>query len=254
MKKLFILLAATTLITSCAINKSPKAGLTLKFNSTDGTNAMSVSYHSGNHNYYAIIGGNSSFPLEVFNKKGKSLGFKEIGFDARSLWYNDSKMHFVGNAYYDYGTYALEIDKNSIFPRKAINLYSGQNQPLEQSSGAFNSKQNSFIYHDNGYIFIYNAADGNLKSKLKLNNISCDMYDINSTTVIYTSIKSNEYGLLNYLEKKVYLFDEISGDLTTTIELPSNAVTSDSFRFSYSNKRIWLYDVDTRTWTGYKIK
>jgi hypothetical protein len=65
-------------------------------------------------------------------------------------------------------------------------------------------------------------------------------------------VEGAEYALLNYQKKMVYLFNRTNGALAFTMKLPKEAITSDLFRFAYANDHIWLYDVNSRSWTGYQ--
>jgi hypothetical protein len=62
-----------------------------------------------------------------------------------------------------------------------------------------------------------------------------------------------DYGVLDVYEKKVYLFDKSTWDLSGTVKLPKTAVVYNRFNFSYANGNVFLFNQDTREWIGYRI-
>lgn len=256
MKKLTFILAfvviALAACTSSKVNKKPTETLTLKFKSIKGTNASVVAYNPQKQLYYTAIAGNQSFPIETFNQNGEFLHTATLGFDLRGLWWNTKENTLQSNAYADLGLNALETNNGGTVSGKFTWLTIKSGQPDDNSVGAYNSKENQILYYNSGKLYKVDASNYAPLGEVEL-KMPVSLDDINQTTVIYTGIKHKEAGVLNYKDKKVYLFNINSGKLTATINLPANAVTFQMFRFSYANGYVWLYDVDVRMWTGYKI-
>lgn len=254
-KLTFLLASVVIALASCSsnkVNKKPVETLTLKFNSKEGTNASAVAYNPDKQVYYAVIAGNSSFPIETFNKKGEFLHTASLGFDLRGLWWNTKENSLQSNAYSDIGVKNLKTNEAGIAIGGSSTRVQESGQPYSNSVGTYNAKDNQVLYYYDGKLYKVDASNYSSIGEVKLElPVSSD--NINQTTVIYTGIKHKEVGVLDYIDKKVYLFDITSGKLTVTVQLPSNAVTHEFFRFSYANGYVWLYDVDARTWTGYKI-
>jgi hypothetical protein len=74
----------------------------------------------------------------------------------------------------------------------------------------------------------------------------------NTTTVVYTGIKGAELGFLNVGGGSIELYDIGTGFMTKRLELPYDAPSQTTFNFAYANGIYWLFDMDSRTWTGYK--
>jgi len=45
----------------------------------------------------------------------------------------------------------------------------------------------------------------------------------------------------------------MSGAYTGAIALPEEAAQPESFRFTFANRVAWIYNVDDRTWTGFRV-
>jgi hypothetical protein len=84
-------------------------------------------------------------------------------------------------------------------------------------------------------------------------NMPTSLENINTTAFIYTGTKKMEIGLLNHAHKEIYLFNLKNGEHMATVKLPGDAITHNVFRFAYANGYIFLYDQDTRSWTGYQL-
>ena len=250
----FVLIVLLIGLSAVYAQKSYKAAevLTLEFALSDGTNASAVTWNPDKKVYYSVIAGNASFPLETFDEFGEQINSNEAGVDARGLWYNLKTKQLEGNGQAETGIFTIGFDNSG--ERKSVKiLLEGKNQPENQSVGAFDSKKQIIYYYSDGKIYSYLRKNGKQKSSLNITNSQIDIGNINATTVIFTGIKNQELGLLDYNSQKVYLFN-LKGKHNATINLPENALTNDAFRFSFANNYVWLYDIDTRTWTGYSFK
>ncbi len=229
-----------------------KVAVSLKFQSKDGTNASAVTWNPIKKVYYSVIAGNASFPLESYNSAGEQINTEEAGIDARGLWYNSKTKQLEGNGQGETGIFSIKWNTSSKNKEVKI-LIEGKNQPANQCVGAFDSKKQLIYYYYDGKIYSYLRKNGKQKSVINLTNCPVESENINSTSVIFTGNKGEELGLLDYELQKVYLLN-LKGQHKATIILPEDALTNNSFRFSYANNLIWLYDVDSRSWTGYSYK
>lgn len=237
-------------ITCAQLAPYPVAVLTLSLTSTGGTNGSAVAYNPGKNLYYAAIAGNTGFPLETFDETGNSVYLTETGFDVRGLWWDGYNNQLRSNGYNHFGVAKYKHDAKG-WAKEAVPISRTSGQPNDQAVGAFDSENNQLIYYDDGILYKVNTTSFAVEEQLTLQlPVSTD--SINYTTVIYTGVAGMEAGVLDYSAKKVYLFDISTGAHTFTMHLPSTAITHSAFRFSFSNGLIWLYDVKTRMWTGYK--
>lgn len=227
-----------------------KEQISYTFKASEGTNAVAVAWNSDKQVYYTLIAGNSDYPLETFSSTGSFLYTQAASVDARGLWYNSTTKTLEGNGAGEKGYFSMSIGSN-LKPNAPEITIVGQNQPDFNSVGAFDVKKKKIYYYQDGTISIYSQKKGKLVSTINVQSIP-DIEAINYTSVIYTNRKGEELGLLDFESKKVYLFD-LKGNFKAIVSLPDNAVTHESFRFSFANSMIWLYDASSRTWKSYSF-
>ena len=245
-------------IAACASKKAMvsqlEPGIKLRYqNQESGTNGNSVVYNPKQNMYYAGFAGNENFPLETFDKNGKPLYTTTTGADLRGMWWNPKTDKLEANCYSDGGIVSIELKSNGYAGGNPKIVMSGRHQPDDQSVGVFDPDENQILYYKDGKLYKYGRLNGEYHSNLKLNDIPTDLDNINFNALIYTGYPKMEVGILNYVDKEVYLFDKKNGQRNQTLKLPYDAPTADRMRFSFSNDHLWLYDVDTRTWTGYRL-
>jgi len=251
---LSVILSISAIAQTVKINKNPKSSVKLKLlNQENGTNGSSVAYNTDKKIYYAVIAGNSSYPLETFDINGKQLNSKQAGGDMRGMWYNSSTKSIEFNGYDDGGYNSISLNSSGFPEENITNIVSGKNQPSENSCGVYEPINKEVIFYSEGSIYFFNSKNGKEKRIVHLQDIPTDLENINSNSLIYTGSSKNEIGLLNFNTKEVYLFDANNGNYSGKITLPENAVTHSMFWFAYANGNIFLYNSETRTWTGYKI-
>ena len=252
-KSLLIAIILVVGISSAFASKTYKAkkNISLEFTLKEGTNSSAVVWNKDKQLYYAVFAGNSDYPLEVFSPTGEQLYSGKVGVDVRGLWYNSKSKRLEGNSAGDAGIFSINLDRIGN-PSEAKVLKTGQFQPEFQSVGAFDSKKQIIYYYNEGKIYPYKIKNGASLKSFKISDCPADIENLNSTTVISTDIKGSELGLLDYNSQKIYLFD-LKGKFSATIELPSDAICKDFFCFSYANNKVWLYDIENRTWSGYSF-
>lgn len=90
MKKLLglsiFLLAGTSV--NAQVLTSPKASLKLEVKQNSETNGSGLAYNPQTQLYYAVIAGNASYPLVVFDASGNNVYTTNAGNDMRGHWYN----------------------------------------------------------------------------------------------------------------------------------------------------------------------
>lgn len=259
MKPMYSLLALTIVLAfslkSVAQKNLELTGktLNLKIKSSSGNNGNAVVYNADKNFYYAAFAGNEVYPLETFDENGNNLYQGETGADIRGLWYNPKTKNLEANGYNDFGFITIKTDSRGYAGTGTETIYKGMNQPSAQSCGNIDKKGDNILYYYKGAIVGYERETGR-KSDLSIYlYMPTTLENINTTAFIYTGQKKMEIGLLNHAHKEVYLFNIKNGDHTATIKLPSDAATHNQFRFAYANGYIFLYDSDSRSWTGYEF-
>lgn len=238
--------------TNAQVINAPKASLTLAFSQTSGTNGSAVAYNPDKNLYYALIAGNSVFPLEAFDANGNNVFTTECGSDMRGLWWNPKAKQLEGNGYGSAGIMALALDGSGYPSLGNSTIHDGSDhQPGSNSCGVFDGKK--YIWYINGSYFVsYDRKKGTVAKSVEFSTpVSSE--SLNNTSVIYTGVKGMEFGVLDANNGKIYLIDGKSGNTTATIVLPADLPLSHSFRFAYANKHAFIYNTDTRSWTGLRI-
>jgi hypothetical protein len=237
------------------VNLKPKAGITLKLLSEDGRNGSAVAWIDEFKKYYALIAGNADYPLEVFDEKGKNIQSIPAGADLRGLWYNPEYAFLEGNTYDYHDILSFGMDEKGLLTDE-IPYEELYELPVYNPQAVLNmdTDQNMYIWlnHESEEIIFIDAETGEEGETLEI-DVPSSFENINSTTVVYTGISGGEFALLNYADKLIYLIDGATGKESATIKLPSDAISNQVFCFSYANGHFWLFDVDKRTWQGFKV-
>jgi hypothetical protein len=275
MKKYIFLLAVLAATVSASTQtitpKLLKKSMTLLMpRTTDdempGTRGGSVAWHPLQKKYYAAMAGNVGYPLGVYDITGKLLSPESLNTDAdvRGLWYNPVKKQVQGNAYGDFGWFALLLDTKGI-PESVDFFMEGSNQPNEQSVGAYNTATKEVLFLNDGYVSFYSFEDGMSNNSVQIQwgrtkndaaisegEEGATPENYNNSTVIYTGLKGAELGFLNTEDKQIELYSIENGTMSRILKLPEDAPMNSSFNFAYTNGMYWLYNIESRTWTAYK--
>jgi hypothetical protein len=253
MKKLFfvgMLLLSQHLLIAQPLTKLLQE-FSYQFVSNEGTNASAVVWHPKKKLYFTIIAGNSNFPLEAFDAKGNSKYSKPVGIDSRGLWLNGNTLEI--NAAGEEGWHAINFE-NKMGSHSLNTIVSGAYQPDFQTVGTYHKKKKAVMFFDTerSQIVFYDRKNPDKTSSLKLTLPANFTDNFNLSTIIYTGVKGYEYFLLNARDFQLFFFDE-QGKSKGSVALPDDIYTSQMFRFSYANKRIFFYNTENRKWTAYKL-
>lgn len=251
-------LAVFTLISSVGLLaqkplKKTTASATLKLTLPDGTNGSSVAWDPEQKRYFTLVAGNADFPVEVFNEQGKSLGGSSAGADLRGLWFYPEKGEIEANGYGDYGYYVIVQDASGIPTGDVETIHDGMSQPEEQSVGCYDPVKKCVVFYSFGTLYFYQRANFEEAQSVALTlTKKTTMDDLNYTSVGYTGVSGYEFAVLDFTHKKVLLFNR-KGTQTGAVALPKDSNPGDAFWFAVANGKAWLFDVDARIWTGYKL-
>jgi hypothetical protein len=273
MKRLFlfvVLLLATTIANAQAKPKTLRKVLSLQMALTKeddmpGTRGGSVAWHPLQKKYYAAMAGNIGYPLCVFDATGKRLSADDhtTQADIRGLWYNPASKAIEGNQYNDYGWFRYSLDAKGMV-KEVEETQEGMHQPGEQSVGAYNAVTKQVLFLKGSQVYFYDAATASVSDSLLIHwgktktDGAGDDEDIAyvpggyNSGLIYTGIAGGELGFLNIAEMRVELYDIKSGFLKNALALPEDAITEPTFNFAFTNGIFWLFDMESRVWTGYK--
>jgi hypothetical protein len=244
MRNLFTVLALFTLFGAIAQPKTPtSARLKLSLQSEDGTNGCAVVWNPKLRLYYSVIAGNASFPIDIFDESGKWKNVTNAGIDNRGMWFNAKSGRLNGHSYQG-EIIEWELSGNGTPENTSILVETGP----EGQSVATSGKGLIYLYKE-GVIEKY-SAKGKKSGAINLSDFNAEKY--NAYSMGFTGVKGYEIVLLN-LENTALDFFNLKGKRTASINLPGEVPYAENFRFSFANNYAWLYDVDTRTWSGYKV-
>lgn len=275
MKNSFILLLLIFLFQTAVYSQKErklKKVLELRIPREGGANGACVAWNPVTKKYYAAVAGDKTNFIGVYDAKGNLLSppSLETMCDVRGIWYNDSTKTIQLNGYKDFGWAEYVLDSNG-FPSSIKMLHPGLLQPNDQSVGAYNAAKNHLYFLLENTVLTYDFATANLlehpielkpeEEKKKQEEKKAgeegeeeeeEGGEFNTTSLIYTGIKGQEFGMINFMEKRILLFNAANGKMKMELELPKGAPVHTLLNFAYSNGIYWLFDKKTRSWKGYK--
>lgn len=222
------------------------------FVSSEGTNASGVVWHPSDERYYTLIAGNPMFPFEAFNESGINIYSTETGFDARGFWYNPKTKSLESNCAGEEGW--VKIDLNSDDTHTINYIHQGMYQPQFNSCGTYCPEKKAVVFFniEAGTFDFYSYKKPSKIRSVSAGIPSFELYDFNSSSIVYTGKKGYELLLLN-VEKEKLIFFNLNGEKTAETDLPALAPKPELFKFAFANNRVFLYDVEERTWMAFKI-
>jgi hypothetical protein len=231
-----------------APKKTAVKQISYTFEGEDGTNASAVIWASEHNLYITGIAGNPSFPLEGFRSTGNNVFATVTDLDLRGMWYDAKKDRLYANSAGEAGWYWVQLGEKGMPDGYWQNVCEGQNQPDFQT--VLTSTGKMVVGYMDGSLYYYNAKNGKFKKEVVTSGYTGSTFNL--TTVGYTGNSKYPLALLDAVEGKIVYFN-LKGENVGVTSLPDDAVLSEMFRFSFANGMAWLYDVDTRTWTAYKV-
>lgn len=228
--------------------------LTLAIEESGGTNGVAVAYNPASNLYYTAFAGNSVYPLEIFDASGKFISSQEIGYDARGLWYNPATKSLEGIMYDNMGSFSMKLNTDGGISNSTEKPFSYGMEG--QTVGSFNEKKKMILFVEGTTAYMFKP--GKTKSKTVTLSPANANADLNTNGPIFTGVKNYEIGLFEAETMTVHLFSASSGKETASVKLSGGTCGEIGnpptyFRVSYCNQRVFLFDTESRQWTGYKI-
>lgn len=257
MKKLilFMIIAGTASLNAGA--QQPVAAsdcdVKLAVQGKDGSNGVAVAYNPSANVYYTVFAGNDLFPIQLHNTNGASLSTEAIGYDVRGMWYNPAKNCLEGISYNNTCGFELKLNSDgSIADRTATAVSYGMGN---QTVAAYAAKERSVLFVEGRTAYFFKPGKKRAK-QVELLPKETDIW-LNTNGPIYTGVKHYEIGLLDTKSMSVILFNK-KGKQTGMVKLNVESCTELqdyplNFRVSWCNDRVFIFDPDARTWTGYKL-
>ncbi len=211
----------------------------------------SVAYNPSANLYYTSRIGNAVYPMLTFSTDGTLLDYDTTGQDTRGIWWNPNTGQLERNCFSTIGWGKIDLDINNYAENTFSVIFSGMNQPNVQSIGAYDPINNQVVYYNAGSIHKYNRTTGTLISTTAITGMVTT--NINAFTVVYTGAPGMEYGILDWVAKKVVLLNAATCAYAGESLLPATAVTAVNYQFSYTNNLVWLFNTTTEVWNSFKI-
>ncbi len=247
----FLLIIVTH--SQCTTLASAVPGITLVHQNTNCLNNSGVAYNPQLGLYYGVRAGNSTFPLETWTSAGVPLYNTTAGFDWRGMWWNPATNQLEGNGYSTSGIWRANLNGSGYALNTGVSIFTGMNQPDAQSCGDLDYNANEILYYFSGNIYRYSRATNAFLGSYPITGTPVAIANLNSTTLMYTGCAGKEIALLDYVNKRVYLYNKASGAYNSTSQLPAAAVTTASFRTSWANGYVWLFNLANYTWYSYQV-
>lgn len=256
MKKLILFVGLVLSVQAMAQKPLSRSNcdITLAIQAENGTNGVAVAYNPTTQLYYTAFAGNSVYPLEIFDASGKFISTQEIGYDSRGLWYNPSSKKLEGISYDNAGTFSISLNMDGGISGATEEAFSyGMDG---QTVAAYSDKKKMLVFVEGSTAYFFKP--GKTKSKMVILSPNDPNAELNTNGPIYTGVKNYEIGLFEASTMTVHLFNGSSGKETASVKLTPGTcgelgVVPSYFRVSYANNRVFLFDTDTRQWTGYKL-
>lgn len=253
MKTLFIALGMSFTLGAQQPLSTSNSTLKLTINDESGTNGLAVVYNAKNNLYYSIFAGNEVYPLETHTANGSTIASQEAGFDARGMWYNSKKNCLEGIMFGNNGTITLKLDATGKI--EGSNLSSFSYGMGEQTVATYAEKKKAIMFVEGNNVSFFKP--GSTKAKT-ISLLVPSGVSLNTNGPAYTGVKNYEIALLESGGNVVHLFSEKTGEETGKVKLNFNNLGDDFeipllYRVSYTNNMLFVYDVNSRTWSGFKL-
>jgi hypothetical protein len=231
---------------------SAALAFTYTFESDEGTNASAVAYIPGKDLYITCIAGNADYPLEVFDRSGKTIESMSAGLDLRGLWYNPATKNLEANVAGEGGWYTIALGDNGVPTGDWTCIRKGLIQPDFQSVLAYVPSIKKLVTTHNGFFSYWGRK--NFKQKVRYQHGTpgdTDWY-FNPHTAGYTGNDDYPIAVLELNAGQILYFD-LKGLYLGATTIDGGLPEMDGFRFAFANRHAFIYDEVTRTWSAYRV-
>jgi hypothetical protein len=264
-----ILVLAVIGILPTKAQKTLKQVMALQMPEGDGSNSAAVAWHPLTKKYYSSMAGNASFPMGIFDEKGKIIQEDmQADYDFRGIWYNPISKLLQFNTYDSNGVGHLELEEDGKIKSKIID-FEGMHQPDGQSVGFYYIPGNNILYFSPSHnvekydqktlkplgslTYLHVGCKTKKESDELTETESTSKWEDRSLSVQYTNIPKGELAVLNVTDATIELYDKKTGLLTSiAFKIPTTIKLEFNFNFSYANGIWWFFQKADRKWIGCK--
>lgn len=217
-----------------------------------GNTRTGVAYHPTHNKYYSVVAGTTSYSIETFALTGGSaLSSTVQGGDYRGFWYNMQLGTIEGNTFNSVGIFRHNVDPATGFAAGSFTNLTLGAMPNAQSCGDYDPVNDQVLYYDAGSIYKYSRTTGLQLSSIPITGLPAGNISIYSLG--YTGVSGAEVCLYDYSNQAVRFINYTTGAYVSSCQLPAGTPAPPSYRMSYANNRIFLYDQPLQRWYGYKV-
>ncbi len=180
------------------------------------------------------------------------------GHDWRGLWWNPNLAQLEGNSCGTCnGTTGPGIRVQDL-NGSGIALPTGTtvlpaNQPDFQSQGDYNYDDNEIIYYHNGQIYRVDRTTNVSLPTLTITGLPVFVSNLNNYVVGYSGVPGAEIMVYDYLIKRVYFINKVTGAYAGTSQLPASAPgTFSNWQVGFANGQVFVHN-GSSTWYGYQV-
>ncbi|MDY8134625.1 HYR domain-containing protein [Aquimarina sp. 2201CG5-10] len=249
------------------VNFDPPTGKNLRINigtltpgpslATSGgtTNWSGVAYNPDLDLYYSFRAGNTGMPFRTYDSNGNTLVTNTTGFDFRGLWWNPNTNELQGNGVAASGYRTVTLDGNGYATSGGATFVTGNNQPNNQSNGAYDYDANEIVFYHGGRLYSYDMNGNQLTDNAIVNFPEANNGDITTRSVGYTGVSGAEIVIYSELNARVYFIDKTTSTYNGIfLDMPAGAPTPNNYGFSYANGYVFLReDASSDPWVSYQI-
>lgn len=247
-----IALLAANLLVAQAPKPAASLAFTYTFQSGEGTNASAVTYIPEKDWYVTCIAGNADYPIEVFDRNGKTISSTTAGMDLRGIWYNPATKCIEANCYGTVGWVSRTISADGTLGDSWTTIREGQFQPDLQSVLAFIPKANKLVTPiETGFSF-WGRKNGRQKVVFHHGTPGASDWYVNPFCAGYTGNDAYPLAILELNGEQVLFFD-LKGKYLGATKIEGGLPEMDGFRFAFANRHAFIYDETARTWSAYRV-
>ncbi len=234
--------------------KTAALAFSYAFQSGEGTNASAVTYIPGPKVYVTCIAGNEEFPIEVFNREGKTIASLAAGMDLRGIWYNPATNSLEANGYGDGGWFSCYVDANGVPSGEWREIRSGQHQADPQSVLSYIPSAKKLVTlapADNSFSY-WGRKNGKEKVRYQHGTPGDTDWYFNPYCASYTGNDDYPIAVLELNGEQILYFD-LKGMYKGATKIDGGIPEMDGFRFAFANRHAFIYDETSRTWNAYRV-
>lgn len=225
--------------------------------SAGGTgNRCGVAYNPIAKLYYSVNAGSSNYPIDTYDATtGALVNDVPQGVDYRGAWWNPITNQFEGNAYNSQGIILHTLSAGTSYPNGTTSFLFTGAQPDAQSIGKLDWDAMEIIYYYDGFIHRYDRTDNSFLGQYSISGLpgSVTSADLNSNSIVYTGCPGKEIGVFDFTNKQLLFINKADGSYVGASQLPGTAPAPSSFKMSYANDLLWLYDDTSSSWITYSV-